>query len=180
MTTIVTMAIWAIFFFKTMKAECPLSFRIQNGIFTLLLVGLNVSPSMLTWAIGHPHDVPASFWYPIGYLPAWLVCGSRAAFTFLGLVSLLVGFELISRNKKSRQHIRVLIPFLTVCTPIEMMTGASRAAPFKSSSDVTLSLVVFIISTIALYAWMFLFYGSKTAKENLNTTKTDPDTEVSR
>jgi len=169
------LVLWILFYIKfgAWKQDYPMSFRIQNGIFTLLLfiIGCVYSAGMMDFLIKRPARFYQNYYAPAGFIPAPVAYTCQLSFIFLSVFTVFLALLLLRRAELARRIILFIIPFNAILAPIAMVNSqvvhitmfAMILGDRTDLKSMFLSiLAVATLVSLCFHLWMFLFYYRST------------------
>ena len=86
---------------NSFRASLPLAFRIQNGLFSLILVTLGMlSYNTIALIVLHPSCIPVLFYIKVGSISPGVACGVKITMAVVDAFCLSVGFWMIQLKEK--------------------------------------------------------------------------------
>ena len=148
---------------NSFRASLPLAFRIQNGLFSLILVTLGMlSYNTIALIVLHPSCIPVLFYIKVGSISPGVACGVKITMAVVDAFCLSVGFWMIQLKEKGFRAARLAAPLFLLVNYAGCFLSAQRYASDRSYHSLLLLQFVFLFS---FWMWLFLFSNSRIIRE---------------
>ncbi len=168
---VITLILIALLWFQLWKNDgvlsgLTLSFRIQNGLATTVLVlGYAATLPSIAWALTHSDDILNKLWARVGVFDP-IIVGIVWMFTQIaGVMALSMSFMVAQRKKGMNKAMGKLIPYFTFFGWFNFLIGYQKS----SGSDGVGRFAITFAGSMLLFGlmtfWMRKFYCSDKADQ---------------